>query len=186
MEPGHPDLAGYEFFTAELHLTKLWLINDESRDAAEAEFILASSCKHQEESRPLQQLLRSPDFVRPELLTTQRLGRGNAHNNVFFLTQLPRRGWNHGEDVGAMLEELQAKRPANLGASLARWALNKIPLAQFGILPSAQTFRHFPSYEFPLVHEFTLNTEMVAVEWEAPHIGNTNQTNLHVLDFDFS
>lgn len=186
MEPGHPNLAGYEFFTADLYLAKLWLIDDESRDAAEAEFILASTCKHQEESRPLQQLLSSPDSARPELLSNQPMGRGYASEHVFNLTRLPRRGWNHGKDVDAMLEQIKAKRPANLGTDLVRWALDRVQLDQFRIPTNAQTFRHWPAYEFPLTPEFELSTEMVAVEWEAPHIGGTNQTNLHVLNFNFS
>ncbi|MCP5020377.1 MAG: hypothetical protein GY930_01250 [bacterium] len=186
MEPGHPDLAGYEFFAAKLHLTKLWLMNDGSNVTAEAEFILAAPCKHQEESPELQQLLASRDAGRPELLSHQQLGRGYASEHVFYLMSLPRRGWNHGKDVDSMLEQVKAKRSASLAADLARWALDRVENDCFRIPANAQTYRGWPTYEFPLTQEFELNAEMVAVEWVAPHIGHMNRTDLYVLGFDFS
>ncbi len=186
MEPGYPDLAGYDFFEARLYLTKLWLIGGEGPAAAEAECILASPCKYRDVSHPLQQLLNSKDFERPERILTHRLERQQVTDDVFVLSSLPKRGWNHGKDVDAMLEEVLSRRPDSLGRDLANWALERVPIDRFQIPANADTFRRWPSYEFRLEREFKLNAEMVAVEWVASNFGDANPTKLHILNFDLN
>jgi hypothetical protein len=186
MEPGYPDLARYDFFDAKLYLTKLWLTDDKGSRAAEAEFILASPCKFRDVSHPLLKQLQSSEVERPERLTTLRIERVPVMGDVYLLNELPKRGWNHGNDVGAMLEAIKERRPDDLASDLARWALRKVPLDQFQVHASAQIYRSYPSYDFPLEREFALNAKMVAVEWVAFNIGDANPINLHILDFDLS
>ena len=160
MEPGYPNLISYEFLTVKLSLSRMWLAAAPDHGPVDAEFVMARSGWRHRKLR--------------------------ARAGEFMLTSTPRRGWNHGDDVGEMVREVLERRDEGLGPSLATWVLGRIPIEEFRRPAVGERYPEALVYDFPGTRQFRLGAEVIAIEWEAGLPGEGQRTALHVVNLALS
>jgi hypothetical protein len=160
MEPGYPDLISYDFVRTDIYLQKVWVDKDLSH-VLEAEFLIYS--------------ITVPDDAQ---YGSRALKEG--HGLSVPMSHLIKRGWNHGNDVGDLVDLARNKRPLNIKETLYEWLKNNEGFDQFET--SDSPYRNSLSRTFPNSDKFKIEAEVLKVIWDMPHIGMPYNLDLHIIN----
>ncbi|NKB98932.1 MAG: hypothetical protein GKR90_10625 [Pseudomonadales bacterium] len=160
LEPGYPDLVDYDFTQTELYLHRVW-IDKELDHIIEAEFLI------------------KPIILPNKLDYSAKSLRGND-GLAIRLSHMPKRGWNHGDNVGDLVALARHRRPVELKAVLYQWLSKRLALDQFEI--SRTPFRGSLTHTFPRNDDFRIGAEILEVKWASSSLGLPHKLDLHVID----
>jgi len=173
LEPGYPDLAGYQFLESAYYLTKIWISSEQQTPLLlEAEFVPADS--------NLSRLLESGQFDRPELL-----GDSDYDEQVLYLSVLPAKHWNHGNELDDLLEQVKVRRSKDIRQQLLRYVLQKVAREDFNTPMRNDYFSRADSYQFPITDDFKFITLILDVQWRQFDIRGTLKNQQYLIDIKY-
>lgn len=177
MESGYPELISYKFIESKVYFTDLCILTEEnSLSLCNANFRIAFNL-----IKYLSKWI--PKKRNQKVLYARHFFGDKDEHSIEPFPYPPKRGWNHGDNVGEMITEFHKRQKENHAEQFYQWLKTNIQLEKY--INKQQKSSSYLKHKFPKSNTFKFHAELIEIKWQSVGIGFPDDIQYHIINLTF-